>query len=104
MKILALSVRQPGVSFEDIQSLQVEEVTEVWRLQQEGILREVYFDPERPAAILILEADSHESARDALARLPMKRAGMIDFDLFTLGPFSQLQVLFGKEAQRALHD
>ena len=105
MKLLALSVRQPGASFDDIQRLQVPEVTMVWQMQQEGFLREIYFDPDRPAVTLILEAESIEAARARLAQLPMVEAGLIDFDLIKLGHYAQIQALFAKgETTDALHD
>jgi len=105
MKILAISIRQPGASFDDIQRLQVPEVTMVWQMQQDGFLREIYFDPARPAAVLIVEADSVAAARDRLADLPMAEAGFIDFDLIQLGHFGQLQALFAKgESADVVHD
>ena len=105
MKILALSVRQPGVSFDDIQRLQIPEVTMVWQMQQEGFLREIYFDAQRPAVVLVLEATNLDAARARLADLPMVAGGLIDFDLIHLGHYGQLQALFSEEGgAHALHD
>ncbi len=104
MKILGISVRQPDATFEDIQALQIPETQLVWQMQRDGFLREIYFDPDRPAVVVVLEAESLETARARLAELPMVSAGLIDFDLIRLGHFGQVSVLFREEVRDALHD
>lgn len=94
MKIMAITRRQPGATGERIQALQAREVAEVWRLIGDGTIREIYFDRERPCVVVILEAESIAAARGRLAALPMVVEQQIDFELYSLGPYTQLATLF----------
>ena len=100
MKILAITKRQPGATSRHIQALQVPEALAVWRHMRDGFVREIYFDPDRPAVVLVLEASSTDDARARLATLPMVAQGQIDFEILVLGHYSQLSHLFG-EAHRS---
>lgn len=91
---MAITKRQPGATLEEIQALQVSEVMEVWSLIKQDLIREIYFDPEKPAVVLILEAESLDTARTRLAKLPMVAAGLIEFDFTVLGPYRQLEAIF----------
>jgi muconolactone delta-isomerase len=97
VKILGVSRRMPGATFDDLQKLQKQEAGTVWRWQEEGFLREIYFDPDKPAVAIILEAPSIEAVQARLAELPMVGAKLIDFDLMVLGHYRQLGVLFATE-------
>jgi hypothetical protein len=94
MKLLAISRRAQGATGEDIARLQRPEVAAVWAMIGAGFIREIYFDPARPAVVLILEAASVAVAEAQLATLPMAKAGVIGFDLLTLGPYRQIETLF----------
>lgn len=94
MKIMGISQRRDGVSFDDIQRMQLPETRKVWELQKSGFLREIYFDPDKPAVVVVIEASSLDEARATLGELPMVEAGLIDFDLTVLGHFGQLGHLF----------
>jgi hypothetical protein len=98
MKILALTRRRPGATYDEIQKLQYPEASEVWQLYSEGLIREIYFDPEKPAVALILEAGSIPEAAERLARLPMVKSNLIEFDYMALGPFRQFEHLFAARA------
>jgi hypothetical protein len=94
MKILAITRRRPGATAERIQALQIPEAREVWRLQGEGFIREIHFDPTRPCVILVLEAESSAAAQERLAGLPMVQQDLIEFDVYELRPYRQLERLF----------
>ena len=96
MKIIAVTRRRPGATFEKIQDLQKAEVGMVWQLMREGFIREIYFDKEKPAVALILEDESVAAAKSRLDRLPMVAADLIEFDLTVLGIYTQLEALFAK--------
>jgi muconolactone delta-isomerase len=97
VKILFKTRRNAGVSTEQIAAMRLDEAAAVWRLVSTGFVREIYFSPEGPAVIGVVEAESTEEARQALQRLPMPAAGLIDFDLFSLQPYDQFALLFGKQ-------
>lgn len=94
MKVLFITKRTAGTSAEQIASLRLEEVPAVWRLLKAGRLREIYFSPERPAVVGVLECASLDEARQVLGTLPMAAAGLIDFDLLSLQPYDQFELLF----------
>jgi hypothetical protein len=73
------------------------EATQVWKLYEGGIIREVYFDDARRRAVLILECENVGAARQVLSTLPLVRAGLIDFELLPLGPYSGFARLFAEK-------
>jgi hypothetical protein len=96
MKIMGVTRRRPGTTFERIQTLQGPEVAMVWQLMREGFIREIYFDKDKPAVVLIVEAESLEAARLRLGRLPMVAADLIEFDFTVLGTYTQIETLFAR--------
>lgn len=96
MKIMAVSRRLPGTTFEMLQAYQHSEVSLVWDYQRRGIIREIYFDSEKPAVVVILEAETLGAAKVAMAEMPMAKAKLLDFDFYTLGPYVQIETLFAK--------
>ena len=96
MRVLALEIERPGGSERDIQPHLVAEATEVWRLYQEGIVREAFFRADKKCAVLVLESSGIEEAKAALGRLPLVRAGLIDFDVIPLVPYSGFSRLFAR--------
>ncbi len=94
MKILFKTRRNPGVSTEQIVAMRLDEAAAVWRLVTSGFIREIYFSPEGPAVFGVVEAENIDIARQALHRLPMPAAGLIDFDIYSLQPYDQFALLF----------
>ncbi len=99
MKILAFARRHGDTPIEAMQPHFTEEVKAIWDLYAQGVCREFYTRADQPgAAILFVEAETVESARRALAGLPLVELGMIDIELIPLAPFTNLERLF--EAKR----
>ena len=99
MKFLFMTYRLPGVNTEQIAALRLAEAAAVWKLVASGSIREIYYSPERPAVIGMIECESLDQARQIMATLPMPSAKLIDFDFFTLEPYSQFALLFRAEFQ-----
>ena len=97
MKILFKTRRQPGVTDEQIQALRLREAAAVWKLVASGTLREIWFSPDGPAVLGLLECDGVEQAREVMRALPMPAAGLIDFDFHRLLPYDQFALLFKEE-------
>ena len=95
MKILAIERELPGANAAAFQQLGRAEAAAAWDLYQSGILRELYFCQDRPSAVLILECADTAAAAEALANLPMVKAGLITFDLTALAPYPGFARLFG---------
>ncbi len=95
MKILVLAQRHADVSLEQIRPHFKAEVGAVWRLYTQGIIREFYTRADNGGpAILTVESESVESAKKALAELPLVEMKMLDLDLIPLAPFRNLDHLF----------
>ncbi len=94
MKILALEKECPAGTAEQFQPLLKDEAFSIWELQQAGLVREIYFSAEAHTAVLILECNDEGSARQALAGLPLVRAGLIEFELIILVPYDGFARLF----------
>ena len=70
MKLLCLDIPQPGASLEKYQPHLFDEARHAWQLYKGGIVRDFYFRQDRPGVAIIAEADSVESAREALNAFP----------------------------------
>ncbi len=96
MKIIAMEHEAPGAITKAFQAYGREEAERVWELHQQGIVREMYFRADRKEAILILECDNPDTARNILETLPMVRHGLITFEVIPLLPYSGFARLFSK--------
>ena len=94
MKILALEQDLPGVSAESVQSLLKAEARRVWELQQDGIIREVYFRQDQEIAVLVLECQNGAEAQQVLNGLPLVQAGLISFEIIPLKAYPGFARLF----------
>jgi hypothetical protein len=94
MKILAIETEIKGKRKEDFLPHLRSEATEVWRLYQSDIIREVYFDNENQRAILILECKDAEEAIERLSELPLVKEKLIQFDVIPLSPYPGYSRLF----------
>lgn len=98
MKLLALEVEEPGTPPEAFHPHLREEARALWALHLAGIVREAYFRPDRHTAVLVLECPDAESARRALASLPLVRHELIHFEIVPLAPYSGFERLFAPGA------
>ncbi|MDD2304869.1 MAG: hypothetical protein PHP53_09255 [Prolixibacteraceae bacterium] len=93
MKILAIEKELPNVTDPDYQPFLEAEARKAWELQQEGLIREMYFTDEH-CAVLILEARDKAHAREIVDQLPLVQQKLIDFDLMALSAYSGFARLF----------
>jgi hypothetical protein len=99
MKIIVLAKRRPEVAVETIRPHIKAEIEAVWRLYAQGIVREFYARADQGGpAVLIVEGETVEGARQALATLPLVEMGLLDLDLIPLAPFAGLSQLFANGA------
>ena len=94
MKILVVWRVKPDADLEQIGRLLVEEERFAWRMYLRDQLREHYESDFPAPAISILEMDSVEAAKAALADLPIMKAGFLDPEYHPLRPFRNWEVLF----------
>ena len=97
MKILAIEKDVVGFRKNELDAtLLRQEAMRAWELQQSGRIREMYFRADKPLAILILECDSTDQAKEILSTLPLVRDGIIEFEIIPLVAYSGFQRLFKK--------
>jgi hypothetical protein len=94
MKILAIEKGVEGVSSEDFKPHLKAEAQKVWELQQENIIREIYFRQDESSAVLILECDNMEEAKKILETLPLVKENLIEFEIIPLIPYPGFARLF----------
>ncbi len=98
VKILAIEKELPGTQAADYQPYLRAEAESVWCLHKNGIVRESYFHAQEHTAVLILECEGREEAERILATLPLVQAGLIEFQVTALAPYTGLERLFSPGA------
>ncbi len=102
MKIIVLARRNPKVDTEQMRPHFEAEVEAVWNLYLEGVIREFYTRADEGGpAILTVESESVDAARQALNKLPLVALDMLDLDFVPLAPFKSLSHLFQPDLQPA---
>ena len=92
MRILAQE--QEIISKTIPQDLLREEAAQVWKLQKSGVFREIYFTKETREAVIFLECEDLEKAKETLASLPLVREGYIQFAIKEIIPYDGYERLF----------
>lgn len=70
------------------------EAKALWRLYQNGIVREFYFRKDENLAVLIIEARNKQEAKKILNKLPFVSKRLIEFELIPLKPYPGFERLF----------
>jgi len=96
MKILALEHELPTATADGFQQHAKDEARKVWDLVQAGVVREANFRADRSEAVLVLECQTVEEAREALSTLPFVQNKLITFELIPLKAYSGFERLFEK--------
>jgi hypothetical protein len=94
MKILAFEHELPKVTAEQFQEYAKDEARKVWALYQAGVIRESYFRADRNEAVLVLESQTIDEAREALSTLPYIQNKLITFELLPLKAYPGFERLF----------
>lgn len=87
MKYLAIEKEIENVDWNNSEAILKEEAKTALKLFEKGLIRELYFDEENNA-ILILECGSKTDAEKTLSELPLVKAGMINFDIRELKAYT----------------
>lgn len=104
MKIIVLAQRRPDVAPEQMRPYFQAEVQAIWDLYAQDVVREFYTRGDQGGpAILTVEAENVEAAREALKKLPLVEVNMLDLEFIPLAPFNYLTHLFEGERVAAGH-
>ena len=93
MKILATETELKKLNTTTESEILKDEARAVLDLQQKDILREIYFD-ENHCAVLMLECTNKTEAEKILSELPLVKGGFIRFDIKELHPYTGFSRLF----------
>ena len=94
MKILALEHELPSATAEGFQKYAKDEARNVWELYKAGVVREANFRADRSDAVLVLECQTVDEARDVLSTLPFIKNQLITFELIPLKAYPGFERLF----------
>ena len=94
MKILAIETELKKLNAESDKIILKLEALVVLDLQQKDILREIYFD-ENHCAVLILECNNKTEVDKILSDLPLVKNGFIQFEIKELHPYTGFSRLIG---------
>ncbi len=94
MKFLAIEIEKEGLSSNDFQPHLKDESLKVLELYEKGLIREIYFDQEH-CAVLILECNDISEAKSIIADLPLVSNGLITFKISELNPYTGFSRLKG---------
>lgn len=87
MKYLATEKEIEDSDWSNSEVILKEEAKTALKLFEQGLIREMYFDEEN-CAVLILECQSKAEAEQTLAQLPLIKAEMIKFEIRELKPYT----------------
>jgi hypothetical protein len=94
MKILAIETELKKLNEHSNKEILKDEARAVLELQQKDILREIYFD-ENHCAMLMLECADKTEAGNILSELPLVKNGFIQFEIKELHPYTGFLRLIG---------
>ncbi|MDP3461232.1 MAG: hypothetical protein Q8S18_00415 [Bacteroidales bacterium] len=100
MKFLAIEKDNASSTGQADRDLLELEAREVYALYQQGIIREMYFN-QNHEAVLLLECKDMKAAEESLSRLPLVSNGLISFEISELRPYTGFERLF--KASRNFH-
>ena len=103
-KVLAIGHIVTAVAPADMaarRAIMPDEVRDTVNLYLAGKLDQWFVRQDGKGVVFLLNASSEAEAREMLSKLPLVRAGRMEFDLMALGPLSPLRYLMGDAAGAA---
>ena len=72
------------------------EAQKVWQYYAADVVRSIHYLADMSGAVLMLEADSLEVAKEIVAQFPMAKDNILNFDILPLKPYTGLEALFAQ--------
>lgn len=88
MKLIAIETELKSIEEGIKSALLKEEAKVVLDLHNNGVIKEIYFNEDH-CAVIILECESIESAKNTLSKLPLVSKGYISFKIIELNSFTE---------------
>jgi hypothetical protein len=96
-KVLAIG-RVIGARDAGLRAVMPDEVKDTVNLYLAGKLDQWFVKQDGTGVVFLLNATSEAEAKEMLSKLPLVKAGKMQFDLTALGPLSPLRYLMGDAA------
>ena len=87
MKCVAIATRNPDFAPDEFEPHLPDETRQAIQLYSEGKIREIYSRADGKGAVLIIEAEDEEEARNFTNTLPLVKLGMISFEIYGTAPY-----------------
>jgi len=87
MKIIAIEKEMHNVDWTATDETLEREASMVYDFYLDNFIREIYFN-EFKKAVLILECENTQIAKELLNELPLVKKGLIEFDFMELKPYN----------------
>jgi hypothetical protein len=91
--ILLVNIKQ-GADMDQVKSLREAEVRQIWSLQKAGIIRAMHLRADEPGVVCEMECGSPADVKQHMGTLPMQRAGLNEYSMISLNPYSSYETLF----------
>jgi hypothetical protein len=72
------------------------EAAKVWELYASDRLRSIHYIADKSGAVLLCEANNVEEINAMIAQLPMAQAGVMQFEVIPLLPYTGTEELFAQ--------
>ena len=82
MKIFVVATRNQDKPAEEFAPLMDPEADYALKLYKEGFVREIYSRTDGKGALIVVEAENEEEAKNKLSNLPLAKAGLLSFDTY----------------------
>lgn len=96
MQVLVIARVKPGTPMEQVQPLINLEAAKVWEFYAAAQVRQMYYIADMSGAVMLWEGESVESVTQAVHKLPMAIAGILDCEILPLKPYTGYESLFNK--------
>jgi hypothetical protein len=97
VKFLAQEIEGAQINWSEISSdLLKSEARRAYDLQQTGFIRDIHFRADNNSAVIELECDSLDQAKEITDSLPLVKKGYIQFEIVQLIPYPGFKRLFSE--------
>ncbi len=101
MQLLAIERELPAGIYARSETLLRAEAAAVWKLQQSGLVRQLWSTAADRRTLLLFECSNAAEARRHLATLPMVEHGTVEFSVLELRNYDGFEHLFASDKSPA---
>ena len=96
MQFLIIGRIVAGTAVEQVLPFVKPEAAKVWELYASDRLRSIHYIADKSGAVLLCEANNVEEINTMTAQLPMAQAGVMQFEIIPLLPYTGTAELFAQ--------